>query len=70
MCEEMPSPPEAFPFFRPKEKQIRQLFDVVAITHSIVSKDVAIISEFLNDRRGTHGMMVPIPFMVYNTCRE
>ena len=35
-----------------EEQQIRQLFDVVAVAHPVVAKDVAVVPEFLNDLRG------------------
>ena len=31
-----------------KEEQICKLFDVIAVAHSIVPKDVAVIPKFLN----------------------
>jgi hypothetical protein len=32
-----------------EKQQIRQLLDVVAITHPVVTEDVAVIPEFLDD---------------------
>ena len=38
------------PLIRHLEKQqIRQLFDIIAITHPVVSQDVTVIPEFLDD---------------------
>ncbi len=35
-----------------EEQQIRQLLDVVAIAHPIVTQDVAVVPEFLDDLVG------------------
>ena len=32
-----------------EEEQVRQLLDVIAIAHSVVAKDVAVVPELLND---------------------
>jgi hypothetical protein len=37
-----------------EEQQIGQLLDVVAIRHAVVTQDVAVIPEFLDDARCVH----------------
>jgi len=42
--------PSFRPFIRHLEKQkIRQLLDIIAITHPIVTENVAVVPEFLNE---------------------
>jgi hypothetical protein len=46
-----------------------QLLDIVAIAHSVVAEDVAEFPEFLDDRSGTHGVMVRWKPIAYNRIR-
>jgi hypothetical protein len=38
-----------------EKQQIRQLFDVVAVAHPVVTEDVAVVPEFLDDLRRLGG---------------
>ena len=37
-----------------EEEQVRQLLDVVAITHPVVAQDIAVVPEFLDDGGWAH----------------
>ena len=44
-----------------QKQQVRELLDIITVAHAVVTKDVAVVPELLNDTCGVHSVFSSIP---------